>query len=112
MDTSASPDGVAIVSPSAAAGMPRPPDNLATPVLARHGVEVEYYAPRGADVQTPHERDEIYVIATGSGWFVARETRRRFAAGDFIFVPAGAEHRFEEFSEDFAAWVVFFGPAQ
>ncbi len=27
-----------------------------------------------------------------------------------LFVAAGAEHRFEDFTQDFAAWVVFYGP--
>jgi hypothetical protein len=27
-----------------------------------------------------------------------------------LFVPAGVEHRFEDFSDDFAVWVVFWGP--
>ena len=30
-------------------------------------------------------------------------------AGDVLFVPAGMEHRFENFSDDFATWVVFYG---
>lgn len=30
--------------------------------------------------------------------------------GSFLFVPAGQEHRFEEFSADFAVWVFFYGP--
>jgi hypothetical protein len=25
-------------------------------------------------------------------------------------VPAGVEHRFEEFSGDFGTWVIFYGP--
>jgi len=42
------------------------PERLAT--LFRHGtLEVEFYAPKGTDPQTPHERDEVYVIARGSG---------------------------------------------
>ena len=102
---------VMVVSPAAAAMLPRPADNLATPILARHGVETEFYAPRGVDPQTPHDRDELYVIAAGSGLFVAGGERRQFAAGDLIFVPARVEHRFEQFSDDFAAWVVFFGPS-
>jgi len=105
----AASDPVTIVSPSAAAAMPRPADNLATPILKRGDVETEFYAPRGVDPQTPHDRDELYFVARGSGWFVASDQRRRFAAGDLIFVPAGAEHRFEEFTDDFATWVVFFG---
>jgi hypothetical protein len=28
----------------------------------------------------------------------------------FLFVPAGQIHRFENFSSDFAVWVVFYGP--
>jgi hypothetical protein len=27
-----------------------------------------------------------------------------------LFVPADVEHRFEEFSDDLALWVVFYGP--
>jgi mannose-6-phosphate isomerase-like protein (cupin superfamily) len=110
MSNDAISDPVTIVSPAAAAAMPQPPDNLATPILSRHGVETEYYAPRGVDTQTPHDRDELYIVSQGSGWFVAGDQRRRFAAGDLIFVPAGVDHRFEDFSVDFSTWVVFFGP--
>jgi hypothetical protein len=31
-------------------------------------------------------------------------------AADALFVAAGTEHRFEDFSEDFATWVVFTRP--
>lgn len=110
MSRTPSGDPTTIVSPAAASEMPRPPDNLATPIVTRHGVEVEYYAPRGVDPQTPHKRDELYMVATGAGWFVVAEQRRRFSAGDLIFVPAGVEHRFEEFGDDFSTWVIFFGP--
>jgi hypothetical protein len=27
-----------------------------------------------------------------------------------LFVPAGHEHRFEDFTPDFATWVIFYGP--
>lgn len=80
-------------------------------VVFRHGtLEAGLYAPRGRDPQSPHTRDEVYVVQTGTGWFVNRDTRRRFGPGDFLFVPAGVEHRFEEFSDDLAVWVLFFGP--
>jgi mannose-6-phosphate isomerase-like protein (cupin superfamily) len=36
--------------------------------------------------------------------------RRPFKPHDVIFVPAGMEHRFEGFSDDFQTWVVFWGP--
>jgi mannose-6-phosphate isomerase-like protein (cupin superfamily) len=34
----------------------------------------------------------------------------KFRAGDLLFVPAGETHRFETFSGDFTAWVIFYGP--
>ena len=52
----------------------------------------------------------VYVIARGTGWFVNGEARHRFAPDDVLFVPAGIVHRFEEFSNDFAVWVFFYGP--
>jgi mannose-6-phosphate isomerase-like protein (cupin superfamily) len=80
-------------------------------VAYEHGtLSVELYAPRGVDAQTPHRRDEVYVVVRGEGWFVNGPTRHRFGAGDLLFVPAGVEHRFEEFTDDLAVWVVFYGP--
>jgi mannose-6-phosphate isomerase-like protein (cupin superfamily) len=79
--------------------------------LFRHGtLQVKIYAPRGADDQTPHKRDEAYVVLRGDGEFVCEAGRQRFAKGDFIFAPAGVPHRFENFSDDFAVWVFFYGP--
>ena len=79
--------------------------------LFEHGtLAVEYYAPRGSDPQTPHSRDEVYVVAQGSGIFYDGVTRRAVAVGDLLFVAAGVEHRFEEFTEGFGVWVVFYGP--
>jgi mannose-6-phosphate isomerase-like protein (cupin superfamily) len=34
----------------------------------------------------------------------------RFGPGDALFVPAGMKHRFENFSDDFATWIMFYGP--
>jgi mannose-6-phosphate isomerase-like protein (cupin superfamily) len=79
--------------------------------LFEHGtLQVKLYAPREHDPQSPHTRDEIYVIARGTGWFVNGSVRHRFAPHDVLFVPAAAVHRFEEFSGDFEAWVFFYGP--
>jgi mannose-6-phosphate isomerase-like protein (cupin superfamily) len=79
--------------------------------LFRHGtLEVKLYAPRGTDPQTPHTRDEVYVVASGSGIFLNGAERHPFGPGDLLFVAAGVEHRFEQFSDDLAVWVVFYGP--
>lgn len=78
--------------------------------FAHGSMSVELYAPRGSDPQTPHRQDELYFIHAGSGWFTVSGERRRFEPGDAFFVPAGAEHRFDGFGDDFCAWVVFWGP--
>ena len=79
-------------------------------LFERGDVSVEFYAPRGADRQSPHTRDELYIVASGSGTFRRAEHVCEFKAGDLLFVPAHVEHRFEAFSEDFRTWVIFFGP--
>ena len=92
------------------------PKGARSALLMRHGtMTLRYYAPSGHDPQTPHEQDEIYIVASGSGTFALGKDegaleRRRFGPGDAIFAPAGWVHRFEDFSGDFATWVVFFGP--
>lgn len=80
-------------------------------VLMEHGsMRLEFYAPQGHDPQQPHAQDELYIVHAGQGDFVCGGERHRFSAGDSFFVPAGAVHRFEHFSDDFATWVVFWGP--
>src|SRR5215470_1443388 len=74
------------------------------------GLQVKMYAPRGRDSQKPHARDELYIVARGSGVFFDGVSRRRFQTGDVIFAPAGVQHRFEDFTDDFAVWVMFYGP--
>jgi hypothetical protein len=69
---------------------------------------VEIYQPQKVDLQTPHDQDEIYVVISGSGTFYNNGERRPFHSGDLIFVPAGVEHHFENFTEDFKTWVIFF----
>ncbi len=79
--------------------------------LFKHGtLVVEVYKPEKVDLQKPHTRDEVYIIISGSGEFLNDGVRTDFSPGDFLFVPAGVEHRFENFSEDFATWVLFYGP--
>lgn len=89
--------------------IPAGPDERFARVLERPGLEVEIYAPRGIDTQTPHDRDEVYVVISGNGMFRNGERQHSFSAGDLMFVPAGVEHRFVSFSDDLAVWVLFVG---
>ena len=71
---------------------------------------LELYAPRGVDDQQPHLQDELYFVVKGSGTFVRDGERVQFGPGDALFAAAGAEHRFEDFTDDLALWVIFYGP--
>ena len=77
----------------------------------RHGtMKVGLYAPKDQDTQGPHKQDELYIVINGTGDFIKSGERRHCAAQDVIFVEAGVDHRFENFSDDFATWVIFWGP--
>jgi mannose-6-phosphate isomerase-like protein (cupin superfamily) len=89
------------------ARLPGPAGERYATVIEHGALTVEIYAPRGADPQTPHTRDEVYVVMSGKGWFVNGPDRHRFGPGDVLFVPAGVVHRFEKFSEDLVVWAVF-----
>jgi mannose-6-phosphate isomerase-like protein (cupin superfamily) len=81
--------------------------------LFEHGsLEVELYKPDQIDRQTPHEKDEVYIIATGKGKFLLEDKTTAVQRGDFLFVPARAHHQFIEFSSDFSTWVLFYGPKE
>ncbi|MFN8347715.1 MAG: cupin domain-containing protein [Spirosomataceae bacterium] len=82
-------------------------------LLFQHGnLDLELYKPHLTDKQTPHDRDEVYIIAAGEATFELEGDTTAVQRGDFLFVPAYASHRFVQFSEDFAAWVLFFGPVR
>ncbi len=71
-------------------------------------VTLVFFAPRGADYQTSHEEDEFYFIAQGSGELVIENERFDCKTGDAFFVAAKKNHHFENFTDDFATWAVFF----
>lgn len=87
-----------------------PPDQRFTYPIRRGTMRAGVYAPPGEDDQTPHSQDELYIVISGRADFVKNGERTAVAPDDLLFVEAGAEHRFEALSEDFATWVVFWGP--
>jgi len=72
-------------------------------------LEIEYYKPNKWDKQLPHLKDEIYVIISGEGTFYINGQKFPFSECDVLFVKAGDDHRFLDFTDDFSTWVVFFG---
>lgn len=103
--------------------LPLPPDpkwpaGVWDKEVIRHGtMSVSVFAPRGQDHQTPHAQDELYFIMSGSavlhlaGDCGGAESQHEALPGGVFFVPAQVAHRFVRISDDFASWVVFWGPA-
>lgn len=109
-DQDRAPRGFRMTAAEALAKLPGVFGERFVGVFSHGSLAAEIYAPRGTDPQTPHTRDEIYVVVSGSGVFLLGDDRADFGPGDFLFVPAGVVHRFEDFTDDFAVWVFFYGP--
>ena len=94
----------------AQASIPSPAGEQAATVLQRGTLDVALSLPLRPNRQTPHAQDEIYVIIRGRGVLIHDGKREPFESGDLLFVAAGCEHQFEDFTEDSALWRVFYGP--
>jgi mannose-6-phosphate isomerase-like protein (cupin superfamily) len=64
----------------------------------------------GADDQSPHTEDEIYLVQAGRARFTAGGAEVEVGPGSVIYVPAGEEHRFTDVTADLAVVVVFAPP--
>ena len=91
--------------------IPGPAGERAAFVLRRGTLDIALSLPVPPNQQTPHAQDEIYVVIRGRGILIHAGRRDPFEAGDLLFVAAGTEHHYEDFSEDLALWRVFYGRA-
>jgi mannose-6-phosphate isomerase-like protein (cupin superfamily) len=73
-------------------------------------LEVRFTPGPSKGPQTPHDRDELYFVATGTGRYRVEDTVTAVGPGDLLFAAAHARHGFEDFSDDFAVWIIFYGP--
>ncbi len=89
---------------------PNEPGRISALIHSHGSMSLRYYVPDDTDPQTPHDQDEVYIVASGSGIFRCGDDECAFSAGDALFAPAGVEHRFVGFTKDFATWVIFYGP--
>ena len=94
----------------ARAGIPGPAGEHSVSFLQRGTLNVKLSLPVPPNQQTSHAQDEVYVVVRGRGVLLHDGERNPFESGDLLFVAAGTEHRFEDFTEDLAVWVVFYGP--
>ena len=95
----------------ARARIPGPAGEHSVSVLQCGSLNLKLSLPVAPNQQTPHSQDEIYVIMQGRGVLFHDGKRDAFESGDVMFVAAGTDHRFEDFTQDLAVWVVFYGPA-
>jgi mannose-6-phosphate isomerase-like protein (cupin superfamily) len=102
-----SPDPLSL---AAALKLPLPEGRRSAEAFADGDVEIRLYAPVGVDAQEPHDRDELYIVARGSGNFRVGTRVTAFTTGALLFAAAHEVHRFEDFTDDLAVWVVFYGP--
>jgi mannose-6-phosphate isomerase-like protein (cupin superfamily) len=73
-------------------------------------MEVRFTAGPTKGPQTPHTRDELYIVASGTARYRVDDRVTDVGRGDLLFAAAHAPHGFEEFSDDFAIWIIFYGP--
>ena len=89
--------------------IPDPAGGRSVLVLQRGTLDVKLSLPVPPNQQTPHAQDEIYVIIRGRGVLIHDGKRDAFESGDLLFVAAGIEHHYEDFTEDLALWRIFYG---
>ena len=78
-------------------------DGFVFEVLARDGAEDWPEEPGGCD--------GIYVVISGEGALRCGGEVLECAAGDVLFAPAGAPHRFERLGRGFSTWRILLGRA-
>ncbi|MCX6023600.1 MAG: cupin domain-containing protein [Chloroflexi bacterium] len=96
------------VSLAAALAFPRTPGRSAE-VFVDGDLEVRFAARPTNGPQVPHLKDELYFVATGTGRYRVGDRVVDVAPGDLLFCAAHVQHGFEDISEDFSVWVIFYG---
>jgi len=94
---------------AAALALPRTPGRSAE-VFIDGDLEVRFAARPTNGPQVPHERDELYFVAAGTGRYRVVDKVTAVAAGDLLFCAARVPHGFQDISDDFSVWVLFYGP--
>ncbi|HWD28497.1 MAG TPA: cupin domain-containing protein [Rhizomicrobium sp.] len=97
------------VSLAAALALPITPGRSAE-VFVDCDLEVRFAAKPTNGPQVPHLRDELYFVATGTGRYRVEDKVTDVGPGDLLFAAARVAHGFEDISQDFTVWVLFYGP--
>jgi mannose-6-phosphate isomerase-like protein (cupin superfamily) len=90
--------------------LPLPEGRRSVEAFRDGDLEVRMAASPGRGPQVPHDRDEIYIVVAGSGHYRVGNTVTAVGIGDLLFAAAHAPHGFEDCTDDFSVWVIFYGP--
>ena len=94
---------------AAALALPITPGR-STEIFIDGDLEVRFAARPTNGPQVPHQRDELYVVASGTGRYRVADRVSDVGPGDLLFCAAQVAHGFEDISDDFTVWVLFYGP--
>lgn len=97
------------VSLAAARALPITPGR-SSEVFVDGDLEVRFAGRPSNGPQIPHQRDELYVVASGTARYRVEDQVTSVSPGDLLFAAAHAAHGFEDVSPDFTVWVLFYGP--
>jgi len=73
-------------------------------------LEIRLYATKRRDPQGPHDPDEPYILVAGTGHFRCGDRLTAADASDLVYTATHEAYRFEDFTDDFPASVIFYGP--
>ena len=96
------------LSLASALALPRTPGRSAE-VFVDGDLEVRFAARPTNGPQVPHDRDEIYFVARGTGRYRVENNVTDVGPGDVLFCAAHIPHGFKDISADFSVWVLFYG---
>lgn len=97
------------ISLAVARALPLPPDRRSAEAFHDRDVEIRFAGRPSQGPQVPHERDEFYIVVSGSGRYRVEDRVVSVGPGDLLFAAARAPHGFEDITDDFSVWVVFYG---
>jgi mannose-6-phosphate isomerase-like protein (cupin superfamily) len=98
------------LSVAAARALQPPEGSRAAEVLRDGDLWIRFAARPTSGSQVPHTRDEFYVVASGTARYRWDGGETTIGPGDMMFAAAHTPHGYDQFSDDFSVWVVFYGP--
>ncbi|MFL5742236.1 MAG: hypothetical protein ACJ75B_18575 [Flavisolibacter sp.] len=83
-----------------------PKDEIFWKLLNKGIMKLEYYVPEKN--QQPITRDQIFVVASGRSTYYRNGDRAPVKPSDLLFVTVGTDFHFENFTDDFATWRMYY----